>query len=40
MSWEDYATGVQIHRIALLAHLVGITYPIEEGEMTRAIKEA
>lgn len=36
MSWDDLATGPQIHRIALLADLVGITYPTEEREMSKA----
>lgn len=36
MSWDDWATGPQLHRIAVLAHLVSNPYPVEEREMSRA----
>ena len=35
MSWEDRPTGVQLHRIAILAHILGIRETIEEGIETR-----
>jgi hypothetical protein len=35
MSWEDRPTGVQLHRIACLASILGIREPIEDGIETR-----
>lgn len=36
MSWTDYPTGRQLHKIAIFANILGIVQPVEEGIKTRA----